>query len=87
MSMENHHTSLNVECSMVSCMLGCTLLIARCMIAFGSSIACSTAVVNPVPPAGACSNLNPEAADDKWGLVLATKMFGGWICETAGNRG
>ena len=44
-------------------MLGCTSLLARCVVAARSSIVCFVAVASLVLTAGACSELTPEAVE------------------------
>lgn len=41
-------------------MFDCTLLLVRCMVVAGSSIASFAVVVNFAPAAGACSKLTPK---------------------------
>lgn len=77
-------------------MFDCTLMLVRCMVVFGSSIACFTTVLSFAPPAGACSEFAPgvvgrecsaAAPMDGEGQALPPAVFYGWIRLNARNKG
>lgn len=94
--MDNCLTSWNIECNTSSHMLGCTSLLARCVVAARSSIVCFVAVESLLLTTGACSRLTHEDVGHKYwvvasrigeGWILVATVFRVWMCVNPSNKG